>query len=169
IGKYINDQTVPIMERELKLGCEIHNHSWNHYDMTKLTQEQIKKEIQDTSDKINETVGVTPKFFRPPFILTNPVMYQTIQLPFINGINGTDWDATVTAEKRSELILNQAEDGDIILLHDLTGNDKTVKALDTIIPGLKEKGFVFVTVSQLFDAKGIEPNVEGEIWTHVTK
>ena len=68
-------------------------------------------------------------------------MYENIDLPFINGINCTDWDASVTAEKRVETLLAKAKDGDIVLLHDFAGNNNTVDALGEIIDGLLEKDF----------------------------
>jgi peptidoglycan/xylan/chitin deacetylase (PgdA/CDA1 family) len=169
IGQNISDTTKPIMERQLKDGCEINNHSWTHSNMASMTAKVAKKEITDTSKKIEDMVGVTPKFFRPPFIATSPTMYSAIDLPFINGINGVDWDATVTAEQRAESILKQAQDGNIILMHDFYGNNNTVAALDIIIPELQRRGYVFVTVSQLFEYKGVEPNVENKIWSLVTK
>lgn len=166
IGKYITEETKPVMERELELGCEINNHSWSHDYMNQMTAEQIKEEIQKTSDLINETVGVTPKFFRPPYIATSPVMYENIDLPFINGINCLDWDSTVTAEKRAETILANVKDGDIVLLHDFTGNTNTVDALDVMIKGLKEDGYALVTVSKLFELKGVDPVVKNKLWTN---
>ncbi|MBH1939504.1 polysaccharide deacetylase family protein [Mobilitalea sibirica] len=166
IGQNISDETVPVMERQLELGCEIANHSWTHLNMAQLEPEKIKEEILSTTDKIYETVGVTPVFFRPPFISTSDVMYENIDLPFINGINSADWDATVSAEQRAEGILSKVKDGDIILLHDFTGNDKTVEALDAIIQGLIDDGYALVTMSQLFELKGVDPNVENKIWTN---
>jgi peptidoglycan/xylan/chitin deacetylase (PgdA/CDA1 family) len=154
------------MKRELELGCDIDNHSWSHSNMTTLTAEQIKKEIEDTSNIIHDTVGVTPQFFRPPFILINDVMYDNIELPFICGINCLDWDASVTSEQRAEAILANAKDGDIILVHDFKDNYNTVNALDDIIQGLKDKGFVFVTISKLFELKGVDPKVRNKIWTN---
>ena len=169
IGQYITEETKPVMERELSLGCEINNHSWSHSYMNKLTPEQIKDEIKKTSDKINEMVGITPAFFRPPFIATSPEMYANIDLPFINGINCLDWDGTVTAEKRAETILANVKDGDIILMHDFAGNNNTVDALDAIIQGLIDDGYTLVTVSQLFEYKGVEPNVENKIWSNTNQ
>ena len=166
IGQYINEDTKPVMERELELGCEINNHSWTHSSMSTFTPEQIKEEIKNTSDIINEMLGITPVFFRPPFIATSTVMYENIDLPFINGINCTDWDASVTSEKRVETILNNVKDGDIILMHDFNGNINTVNALDGIIQGLKDDGYALVTVSKLFELKGVDPNVENKIWTN---
>jgi hypothetical protein len=56
-----------------------------------------------------QQVGVTPKFFRPPYIETNNIMYQTIDLPFINGINCNDWENSVSAQQRAQTIINNAK------------------------------------------------------------
>ncbi len=168
IGQNVTEALKPVMERQLALGCELDNHSWSHPSMSSLTAEEIQKQIEDTSAVIDQMVGVTPEFFRPPYIATSNTMYENIDLPFINGIGCKDWEATVTAEERVETILTTVKDGDIILLHDFDGNIATVNALDEIIPKLLEDNYAFVTVSQLFELKGVEPNVEYMIWTNVS-
>lgn len=50
IGRLVNEATKPVLERQVKLGCDIHNHSWTHSFMDKLTPEQIRKEIKDTGE-----------------------------------------------------------------------------------------------------------------------
>ena len=47
-------------------------------------------------------------------------------------------------------IINNAKNGDIILLHDYATNN-TVAALDILIPKMMDQGFEFVTVSQIID------------------
>lgn len=39
------------------------------------------------------------------------------------------------------------------------------KALPTIIEGLQADGYKFVTLSELFEQKGVDPDVEYKIWT----
>ena len=95
-------------------------------------------------------------------------MFDNIDVPFIAGIGASDWEDRITAEKRAKTILKQAKDGDIILLHDMEGNSQTVEALDTIIPELKAQGYKFVTVSELFKKKGIDPDME-KVYTNVTQ
>jgi peptidoglycan/xylan/chitin deacetylase (PgdA/CDA1 family) len=168
IGSNINDSLIPVMKRQLSLGCEIENHSWSHMDMSQMDSSKIKDEIKKTSDAIYKAVGVKPEFFRPPYISTSRNMYDNIDLPFICGINCNDWESNVSAQSRATTIINNAKDGDIVLLHDFNGNTNTVQALDTMIQGLKDKGFEFVTVSQMFKEKGVNPNVEYKIWTNVS-
>ncbi len=52
------------------------------------------------------------------------------------------------ANSIADKIINKVQNGDIILLHDYATND-TVEALDMFIPKMIEKGFKFVTVSEL--------------------
>ncbi len=168
IGDNINDDSAKSVKRAYDMGCEINNHSRTHSDMTTLTAEEIQAEYEYVDDKVFEITGEHTKFFRPPYISVHQIMFDNIDVPFIAGIGANDWDDRITAEKRAKTILKQAKDGDIILLHDAEGNSMTVEALDTIIPELKAQGYKFVTVSELFKAKGIDPDME-KVYTNVTQ
>lgn len=167
IGENINNDTIPTMQRELDLGCEIENHSYNHADMSKMDVDEIKKQIEKTSLAIKNAVGVDAKFFRPPYILTSDAMFENIDLPFIVGMGCGDWDNAVSAEQRINTILNDVKDGMIILLHDFQGNVNTVQALPLIIEGLKAQGYSFVTLEKLFKEKGVNPNQKCKMWINV--
>lgn len=160
IGNNINDASAEVVKRAYQMGCEIDNHSKTHSYMNSMTAEEIAEEVKFVSDKVEEITGEPTKFFRPPYIATSGDMYANIDMPFICGVGCNDWDNMVTVKERIENTLNQVQDGTIILLHDAQGNIKTVEALDTIIPTLLEEGYQFVTVSELFEAKGIE--ISGE-------
>jgi peptidoglycan/xylan/chitin deacetylase (PgdA/CDA1 family) len=95
-------------------------------------------------------------------------MYQLIDMPFICGEGCNDWDANVSLKERIEKTIEQAEDGQIILMHDFDGNDATAEALDVIIPTLQRQGYQFVTVGELFRKKGITPQ-KGKLYSNVLK
>lgn len=158
IGDNINALTARSVKKAFEMGCEIDNHSKTHTAMTSQTDEEILAELKFTSDKVEEITGQPTKFFRPPYIAADDRMLNLIEMPFIAGYGCEDWMDTVTAEQRAEKILSQIKDGGIILMHDAQGNDKTVEALDILIPALKEQGYEFVTVSELFEQKGITPD-----------
>lgn len=168
IGKNINDSSAVVMKRAFNMGCDIQNHSFTHKAMNTLSAEEIKEEIATTSALIVGHVGVEPTFFRPPYIANNQLMYDNIDLTFISGIGVEDWVPTVTAEERAKRMLDIAADGVIYLLHDFVGNDATVQALDIAIPQLKEQGYQFVTVPELFKAKNITPE-RNKIYSNVLK
>ena len=166
IGNNINDESAKAVKRAYDLGCEIDNHSRTHSNMTELSAEDIRAEFEYTDEKAYEITGEHTKFFRPPYISVHQIMFDNIDVPFIAGIGANDWEDRVTAEMRASMILKQAKDGDIILLHDAEGNSMTVEALDTIIPELQKQGYKFVTVTELFKIKGIEPDME-KVYTNV--
>ena len=165
-GNNIDDGTAEVMRRAVSIGCEIQNHSRTHSDMTKMSAEEIAEEINFTSDAVEKAVGKRPEFFRPPYIAVNETMFDTVGMTFIQGVGAEDYIDEVSAEERFRRIIAQTRDGIVILLHDAEGNFRTVKAIDMIIPKLKEDGYRFVTISGLFKEKNIVP-VKGILYTSV--
>ena len=160
VGMNIKESTRAVLERAVSLGCEFGNHSWDYNAMNTMSAEKIKENIDKTSKLIEEYTGQAPKFFRPPNLAKSDVMWETIELPFIEGYVANDWAGMGTdAEKRAELVLNNAKNGAIILMHDVQPEPHpTPEALDIIIPELKARGYVFLTVSDLFKQLGVDPN-----------
>ena len=65
------------------------------------------------------------------------------------SIDTLDW-AHKSPEEIADKVLGNVKSGDIILMHDYIGkNSPTPEALEIIIPKLIERGFEFVTVSEL--------------------
>lgn len=168
IGQYINETTAKQMTRAISLGCEVQNHSLTHVQMTQLTKEQTAEEIRRTDELIEQYTGTRPWLFRPPYIDHNSLMHETISHTFICGVGCEDWVPSVSAQARYNALISTVKDGDIILLHDFTGNDNTVEALKMLIPELKKQGFTFVTVTELFKAKGVTPTAHnGQLYSNV--
>lgn len=156
VGNNINSESEKVVKKAFDMGCEICSHSRTHSAMPELSAEDIRAEMEYTASEIMRITGEKPKFFRPPYIAVNDVMFDNIDLPFIAGIGAEDWLPEVTSEQRAEKILSQVDDGAVILLHDMSGNIQTVNALDIIIPKLKEE-YELVTVSKLFELAGVTP------------
>lgn len=166
IGQHINDESAKMMVRAHEMGCDIENHTFTHTALNSLAPEQMLDELSKTTDLVKKYVGEAPTFYRPPYISTSEEMFQTIQMPAICGQGCDDWVAEVSAEERAKRVIEAAADGQIVLLHDFEGNDNTVEALKTIIPELKNLGFKFVTVPELFSKRGIDPQ-NGKMYTNV--
>ena len=166
IARNITPESAEVVRRAKAMGCEIANHTMTHPFMDKLSVEEIRKEVQECTDRIIEITGEAPKYFRPPFIALSRAMYDTIDLTFICGMGCEDWVPEVTAEQRAGRVIANAEDGQIVLLHDMQGNQYTVEALKTIIPELKKRGYEFATVSELFEKKHVTPR-HGWLYTNV--
>lgn len=166
IAQNITPESAEMVRRAVAMGCDIENHSVTHSFMDEMTPEQIREEVKTCSEKITAITGRAPEFFRPPFIRVSQEMYDSIDLTFICGVGCEDWVPEVSAQTRIERVLANAEDGQIVLLHDMEWNVNTVEALKTIVPELKKRGYRFVTCAQLFAEAGVTP-VHGRLYSNV--
>ena len=155
IGNNINFTTEDVVKRAFEEGHELGNHSQSHDFMDKMDAETLKQEIELVQKKVENLVGVRPATFRPPYIAINQLMHDTIDLPFIVGVDSKDWDPNATGQDRYNNVISGAQDGAIFLLHCFPGNTETVKVLPAIIKELREQGYGFVTVSELFEIQGV--------------
>ena len=75
-------------------------------------------------------------------------------MPIINWSvdNRLDWKYRDAARIKS-VIVNEAKDGDIVLMHDL--RDCTLEGVLGAIDALQDEGYAFVTVSELARVKGV--------------
>ncbi|MGN0165727.1 MAG: polysaccharide deacetylase family protein [Lachnospiraceae bacterium] len=159
IGEKIIEETVPVMKRAVSLGCEIENHSFSHPAMTELTTEERLFQVKKTTELIEEHINTKVRYFRPPYIAVNEEMARDVKYPLICGIGCNDWDENVSVESRIRQVISNAEEGQIILLHDSDYNVNTWEALKTIIPELLKREYEFVTVHELFSSLEEEPEI----------
>ena len=171
IGNKISEKNSPVIKRAFSMGCDIQNHSWSHFDMTTLSAKKIIEEYEKTDDAIMKITGKRPKFFRPPYISVNSLMFETIKTPFICAHGCRDWEENISVDERLHLMLEDEnvplEDGLMFLLHVSEKNDKTLEVVDRAIPFLKNQGFSFATVTELFEMKNIPKKNNGKLWTVV--
>lgn len=140
------------MEEIVASGHEIGCHTNSHRDLTTLDTREIQEEIQLTQEKLSKILtDYTFKLVRPPYGRYNQTVQDTINLPLVLwSIDSGDWDEP-DADAIYTAVVAHVQDGDIVVFHD--DNPQTVKALERILPALKEKGFRFLTVSQMCDVQ----------------
>ena len=107
--------------------------------------------------------AVLPRaWYRATFLAVSPTLMAAIDLPFAGGIAAFDWPGTdaVTAQQRAHKVLQSADlrNGAIILLHDVQPEPHpSAELLDILIPALKAQGYGFLTLSELFKQRGVQP------------
>lgn len=135
-------------------GHEIGLHGYSHKDMTTLSKKQLQKEIDDTCALLPN--GCEAVFLRPPggssAAQVTQVAAQNHLALLMWSVDPRDW-AVHDAAAVEAAVISQVQDGDVILLHDLS--DSSVDAALSIIDRLQHEGFQFVTVSQLASLRGI--------------
>lgn len=141
------DKNPEIVKRMADEGHLIGNHTYHHVELTKVSENEARLELADTSAVIVRITGKEPEYMRPPFGAWQRKLEQEIQmLPVLWTIDPLDW----TTENQDEIVnkvVTEAEENDIILLHDCY--DSSVDAALRIVDILMEKGFEFVTVDEL--------------------
>jgi peptidoglycan/xylan/chitin deacetylase (PgdA/CDA1 family) len=60
------EQNPDVLRREVAEGHEIGNHSWSHPNLAKLSDADVRSQLQRTEDLIEKTAGIKPKLMRPP-------------------------------------------------------------------------------------------------------
>lgn len=136
-----------ILERSSAMGNELANHSWDHPQLSKLSADGIKKQLDDTDALIKAHSGEENPILRPPYGDMNDTVKSVCGKPIIIwSLDTLDWK-TRSTQKTYESCMT-AKDGDIILMHDI--HESTVAAAEDIITGLQEKGFQLVTVTELY-------------------
>ena len=169
IGNKINENNIKVIKRAFEMGCDIENHSWTHPVMSDLSKEEIQKEYELCDKAIIKITGKKPDFFRPPYMAVSPLMHEVIETPFICGVGCQDWEADVSAEERFNKLMQARQDGVLYLLHVMEKNTATLEAVDRIIPILKEEGYTFVTVPQMFKIKDQANPKKGQLWSLVNQ
>lgn len=155
LGSKIKDNE-HILKRMSSSGMEIGNHTYSHLLLTKYKEDKIKEEIDSTSNLIFEVTGKYPTLLRPSYGSVNSKIKKTADMPIIIwDIDTLDWKYH-NSKRISKRVLSKAGDGDIVLMHDIYS--ATANALNIIIPELQNRGYTFVTVSELFYYK--EVNLE---------
>lgn len=142
-----------VVKKMKEIGCELGNHSYSHQNLAKASVAGITDELGKTNAGIAQIAGEGATVMRPPYGAISDTLKATVGMPMILwNIDTLDWK-TRNAQKTIETTMNNVDDGDIILLHDI--HTESVDAALKLIPMLEKEGYQLVTVSELAAAKGV--------------
>lgn len=161
VGEWVRrnpEETKMIAEQ----GHDVANHSENHFKMSALNKDKIKKEILDCSRTIEGITGKKSDLFRAPYgdyndkvlSIARQTNYYTIQW----SVDSLDWKPGISQEAILERVSN-ATSGDILLFHNDTPH--TDKILGKVIDIIREKGLNPVPVSELIIRDNYEIRHDG--------
>ena len=156
-----------IARRVAQEGHEIGNHTYDHHVLLYYKLDELTKEIKDTERIIQKITGQTTRYLRPPKAwLTNEEKKKIESLGYkvvLWSLNSKDW-VTFDDKYIVRYIVRNIRAGDIILFHDSGGvfgteggnRHETVITIPRLVKKLTEKGYKFVTISELLNTKGNE-------------
>ncbi|MEA2424492.1 MAG: hypothetical protein QOH13_902 [Thermoleophilaceae bacterium] len=175
IVKVLHDQGVPgtffvvgsqagrnqdVLRQVVRSGNELGNHTFTHTSLSDGPLWQRRLQLDLTEGVIVGVTGHFTRLVRPPYSATADAIdaRQERELARVAGsrylIVLTDIDSEDWMRRGVPSIVRSATPkggvGGVIMFHDGGGNrGETVAALEQLIPRLKQRGFRFVTVSQL--------------------
>lgn len=166
-GSKIKEDTAPLVERAVSLGCEISCHGWDHRNMMKVSLEMTQKQIRQYFGALEEYVHVpvSVMLVRPPGGHSGKKVKMAVGgmgLGIITwDVDSEDWKYP-DKEIITKNVFKKVKDGSVILMHDR--HQPTADALELIIPRLIEEGYELVTVSEVLTRNG-DPVEPGEQYT----
>lgn len=136
-------------------GHQVGIHSYSHKLLTGLSAADLYTEVGALRAQLTALLGHGGFAIRPPYGKTDAALLLRADAPVILwSIDPEDWSDRDSARQTAHIV-SHARDGDIILLHDIypSSVDTTLQAVDALL----QEGFYFVTVDELFAARGISP------------
>ncbi len=158
IGNSVN-QNPGVLRRTVAEGHEIGNHTQTHPLLSKLSDSQLRQEMQRCQDSIGRAAGIRPRTMRPPYggllqrqreLVLKEFGYPTIMW----SVDPLDWKRPGASVITSRIVTGTTAGG-IVLAHDL--HSQTIDAMPQTLDGLLRRGFKFVTVSQLISMQTAPP------------
>ena len=145
-------------------GMEIGNHSKNHLHMSTLGGAKLLEEVEYVNRAVRTLTGVTPRVFRAPFGEYDDKLITCVEnagmIPVQCDVDSLDWKG-ISGEEIVRRVIGKVKPGSIILCHN--NSDHILDALPAILDELTEKGYRFVTMSELLypdqytiDAQGVQ-------------
>lgn len=143
-----------VLKETYLMGNQIGSHTYSHKNLLYLNEEEITKEIEKTNEVIYNVIGTKPTIIRVPYGNINKKIRSISNMNHILwNVDTLDWKYKNSNRVYKEII-KHAEDGNIILLHDIfkTSVNGVLKAIDE----LKKQGYEFVTIDEMVYLKNIK-------------
>lgn len=157
-GHYL-ESAPELVVRMANEGHIIGNHSWHHPDMTEISDEKIKKELEMVRAETERITGEKQMaYLRPPRgIFSERTLAVAKEAGYTHvfwSLAFVDWntDQQKGAQYAYDKIMTQIHPGAVLLLH--TVSKDNADALGKVIRDLKEQGYRFKTLDDLVLNKG---------------
>ena len=150
----IKAETHPdIVKRALDEGHEVANHAWDHPILSKISFDEVSKQLRRTNAVLQNATNSTPLTMRPPYGKTNKRLNNHIMTN--ENLSVVLWSYDVIDWKRPghavllDRVLKNVKAGEVILCHDI--HPGTIEAMSYIIDAMQSKGYTFETVSRMIE------------------
>ena len=146
------EENPSLVEKMIDDGHIVGNHTMNHCDLTKLTEDEIKSELLDLHNKVKEKFDYEMKYFRPPEgLFSEKVLNVTSSIGYravVWGLAYDDWDKNNQKgyDYAKHMIFDNVEKGQVILLH--ANSKDNLHILKEFITTFQNKGYKFKSLDE---------------------
>lgn len=138
-GSNISD---PSVIREMMTVGEVQNHAFTHDYLTSMSQQQVRSQLEDNNNAIQNAGAPKPTILRPPYGDYNATVEQIanqLGLYVIQwDVDSRDWSGASSADIVNAV--NQLRDGQNILMHENQANTINPSTMSQIASLLESKG-----------------------------
>lgn len=153
IGAQI-EENADLVCRMARSGHQIGIHTYDHVSLVDLSRSDFDAQVQRTRHILEEVIGPGEYLLRPPYGLVDDAVKRYADSPIILwSVDPEDWHER-NVQREVAHIVSEVQDGDIILMHDIF--PESVDAALQVVDQLHHAGYAFVTVEELFAARGVE-------------
>ncbi|MEU1735081.1 polysaccharide deacetylase family protein [Streptosporangium sp. NPDC020145] len=151
-----------LLRRIMREGHLVGDHTWSHRDLTTLDDSRMGDQFGRAQCTLGRAVGRHPGLVRPPYGAVNdrvPPVARQYRLALVRwNVDAKDLQ-TRDPKAVADRVVSQTRPGSIVLMHDVGGT--AAKATPEILRRLRDKGYTFVTVPELYGKAGMKP---GEVY-----
>lgn len=144
-----------LVQRICREGHVLGNHSYWHGKTFDLQSSAgIAEELRQTGSAICEGTGLTPRFFRPPYGVTNPMVAAAVKAGnYITvGWSIRSFDTVIKdGPKLMQRVTASLKNGDVILFHDYS--DSMLEILPALLNHISTLGLKIVRIDELLNEK----------------
>jgi len=150
IGKKISGNE-ELIKRMVRDGHIIGNHSFSHHPFFDFfSSGKMLTDMIEMNQLVKDITGHSPRFFRPPYGVTNPNLKKAVMMGgFISiGWSIRSYDTIIKNQHRLlNKILSALKPGAILLLHD--SSETTVAVLPELIMAIRRQGYQIVRLDKM--------------------
>ncbi|WP_160141719.1 polysaccharide deacetylase family protein [Salicibibacter halophilus] len=150
-----------LLDRMLEEGHDIGNYGFQFKPYPDRDNEDMRKDMREGHNTIEEATGESPVFFRPPAgIFDTEVLEAAEQMDYSVihwGADGKDWQ-NPGADRIVSNLMESVGPGDVIMLDASDSAKQTAEALPKIIDELHNDDYNFTSIEALMS--GAETNYE---------
>ena len=162
VGNRLNAQAQYVL-REHDEGHAVATHNYSHVYPNQVSAAELHKLKAQVEAAHIELLGVAPEYARPAGGIWKPMIKAELGWPLILwSAQGRDADDGRAPQAISDMVIGMVENGEIILMHDMKGT--SVEASELFLPRMQEKGYLFLTIDELFAKDGVELQPDTAYW-----